>query len=69
MPFSFVTRALSEIENCKGQNSKDSIKEVLGNVFRTGILLSPDEVPDLFYFFIIKMTPDYEGLETGIGHE
>jgi hypothetical protein len=38
-------------------------------VIRSGILLNPSEVPDLFYFFIIKLSPDYEGLETGIGHE
>lgn len=69
MPFGFVTRALGEVELCKGQNSKDTIKEILGNVFRVGILLNPSEVADLFYFFIIKMVPDYEGLETGIGHE
>jgi len=31
--------------------------------------LNPSEVADLFYFFIVKMVPDYEGLETGIGHE
>jgi len=40
MPFSFVTRALTEVENCKGVNSKDMIKEILGNVFRSAILLN-----------------------------
>jgi len=69
VPFSFLTRALSEIETCKGQKSKDAIKEIMANVFRSAILLSPREVGDLFYFFCIKLAPDYEGLETGIGHE
>ena len=41
----------------------------MGNIFRSAILLSPKELPDLFYFFIVKLAPDYEGLETGIGHE
>jgi len=31
--------------------------------------LSPNELADLFYFFCIKLAPEYEGLETGIGHE
>lgn len=65
----FLTRALSEIELCKGQKSKDAIKEIIANVFRSAILLSPNELADLFYFFCIKLAPEYEGLETGIGHE
>lgn len=69
VPFSFLTRALTEIEACKGQKSKDAIKEIIANVFRSALLLSPTELPDLFYFFCIKLAPDYEGLETGIGHE
>jgi DNA ligase 1 len=69
VPFGFLTRALSEIELCKGQKSKDAIKEIIANVFRSAILLSPNELADLFYFFCIKLAPEYEGLETGIGHE
>lgn len=69
VPFSFLSRALSEIEVQKGQKSKDVIKEIIANVFRSAILLSPSELPDLFYFFCIKLAPDYEGIETGIGHE
>jgi DNA ligase-1 len=64
-----LARALSEIEIQKGQKSKDVIKEIIANVFRSAILLSPNELGDLFYFFCIKLAPDYEGLETGIGHE
>ena len=69
MPFSFIAKALVEVENCKGQNSKDAIKEIIGNVFRSSILLNPSELSSLFYFCIVKLSPDYEGLETGIGHE
>ena len=64
-----MASALSEVENCKGPSSKDVIKEILGNVMRSIMLLNPSELADLFYFFIIKMAPDYESLETGIGHE
>lgn len=69
VPFGFLARALTEIENCKGKNSKDAIKEVVANVFRSTILLSPHELADLFYFFCVKLGPDYEALETGIGLE
>ncbi len=41
----------------------------MANIFRSSMLLSPSEAPDLFYFFCVKLAPDYEGLETGIGHE
>jgi len=38
-------------------------------VFRTAILLKPDELTALFYFFIVKLGPEYEALETGVGPE
>ena len=41
----------------------------MANVFRSTIILSPNELSMLFYFFIVKLAPDYEGLETGIGPE
>jgi hypothetical protein len=31
--------------------------------------MNPEEIGDLYYFFIVKLAPDYEALETGIGHE
>lgn len=64
-----MSRALTEIEACKGKNSKDAIKEIVGNVFRSTMLLSPKELPDLFYFFCVKLGPDYDSPETGIGLE
>ena len=27
------------------------------------------ELPDLFYFFIVKLAPEYEALETNVGQE
>ena len=67
--FSFIASALTEIENCKGKNSKDAIKEIVANVFRSTMLLCPTELASLFYFFCVKLGPDYEALETGIGLE
>lgn len=37
MPFSFVARALSEIEECSGKNSQNAVKEIIANVFRAAI--------------------------------
>lgn len=69
VPFGFIAKALSEIETCKGKNSKDAIKEIVANVFRSTMLLAPSEAPDLFYFFCVKLGPDYDSPETGIGIE
>ena len=69
MPFNFVARALLEIEDCQGKNSQNIVKEIIANVFRAAIANNADELPALFYFFIVKLAPEYEALETGVGHE
>jgi hypothetical protein len=60
MPFWFLANALSEIEVCKGKGSQDIIKEIIANVFRAAIINNPSEVANLFYFFIVKLAPEYE---------
>jgi len=69
LPFSFVARALSDIEQCSGKDSKDAIKEIIANVFRAAIAQNSSELVELYYFFIVKLAPEYEGMETGVGHE
>ena len=69
MPFSFIARALSEIEECSGKNSQTLVKEIIANVFRSAIANNAAELQDLFYFFIVKLAPEYEALETGVGNE
>ena len=69
MPFSFVARALSEIEDCSGKNSQTLVKEIIANIFRTAIANNASELADLFYFFIVKLAPEYEALETNVGQE
>jgi hypothetical protein len=69
MPFSFVARALSEIEETQGKNSQTHVKEIIANIFRAAIANNAAELPDLFYFFIVKLAPEYEALETGVGNE
>eukprot|EP00347_Sterkiella_histriomuscorum_P013388 403364898 len=56
-------------EQCKGRRSTICIKEIISNVFRSCILLAPEELVDIFYFFAVKLGPDYETNETGIGLE
>ena len=67
MPFGFIANALTDIENCSGKNSQNIVKEIIANVFRAAIAVNPDELANLFYFFIIKLAPDYEGIETMVG--
>ena len=43
--------------------------EVICNCFRSCIYNFPDELPDLYYFFIVKLAPDFAAMETGVGHE
>jgi len=69
MPFWFVARALTEIENSSGKNSQTVIKEIIANVFRSAIAINPKELSNLFFFFIVKLAPEYESVETGVGHE
>jgi len=69
VPFSFIAQSLSEIEKCKGENSKDAIKEIVANVFRSVSLLHPQELASVFYFYIVKLAPEYMHKETGVGQE
>ena len=69
IPMSLIAQAWQNIEECKGEKSQDAVKETLANVFRTAICLKPSELIPLFYFFICKLGPEYEGLETGVGNE
>lgn len=69
IPFSLIAHACQMIEECKGEKSQDTVKEILGNVFRTAICLKPSELIPCFYFFICRLGPEYEGIETGVGNE
>jgi hypothetical protein len=69
MPFSLLARALIIIEETSGKNSRTVVVETICNVFRSALVNFPSELADLFYFFIVKLAPDFIALETGIGHE
>ena len=67
MPFSFVAKALSLIEQQSGQGSKTIIIEIITNIFRSAIVNFPSELPDILYFLILKLAPDFAAIEMGIG--
>eukprot|EP00826_Nyctotherus_ovalis_P059787 TRINITY_DN8346_c0_g1_i1.p2 TRINITY_DN8346_c0_g1~~TRINITY_DN8346_c0_g1_i1.p2 ORF type:complete len:222 (+),score=71.01 TRINITY_DN8346_c0_g1_i1:170-835(+) len=69
VPFSFIAASLADIEKCKGGKSKDAIKEIISNVLRSVSLLHPEELASVFYFYIVKLAPDYKSKETGVGQE
>ena len=60
---------MQQIEKTEGKGSLTIVIEIIANVFRATIVNRPEELADVYYFFIVKLAPDYEGLETGIGHE
>ena len=39
------------------------------NIFRSSLVNFPSEMSDIFYFFIVKLAPDFAAMETGVGHE
>jgi len=69
VPFSFIAQSLAEIEKCKGEKSKDAIKEIISNVLRSVSLLRGEELASVMYFYILKLAPDYKSKETGVGQE
>lgn len=69
IPLSFIAKACADIEATSGKDSQNFIKEIISNVLRTAIILKPDELKFIFYFFVAKLGPEYEALETGIGPE
>jgi DNA ligase-1 len=67
IPFSLLCKALSEIENTKGQGSKDTMKGILSDLFENIILNSPEDLPRAYYFLLSKVGPEYKSPEFGIG--
>ena len=64
-----VAQACEIIEANSGKDSQNITREILSNLFRSAIVLKPKELTQLFYFFLTKLGPEYEALETGIGPE
>jgi len=60
VPFSFLSACFEEVSVIKGENSKDKITEIIGNMFRSILLLTPTQLPLAYYFCTLKVAPDYE---------
>jgi hypothetical protein len=56
-----------ELESCQGVGSKEVMKDIIANLFRSIIVLNPQELSELFYFLCVRLSPEYEGIETNIG--
>ena len=61
--------ALQLIEKQKGKDSRTAIIEIITNVFRSALVNFPSELADIFYFFIVKLAPDFVPMETGVGDQ
>ena len=59
LPFSFLCNALDKVAECSGSGSKDKKITIMSNVFRTFMLLSPEELPSLYYFCTCRIGPPY----------
>ena len=65
--FREIVDVLLRVENCKGENSKDAVKELLSNLFVNIITNYSYDVPNVYYFLSSKVGPEYISPEFGIG--
>lgn len=68
LPFMNLINVLIKVENSKGENSKDAIKTLFGNLFQEIITNYPDDFPRVYYFLLSKVGPTYRSPEFGIGN-
>ena len=65
--FKEIVDTLLKVEQCKGENSKDAVKELLSNLFIKIINTYPQDLPKVYYFLTSKVGPEYVSPEFGIG--
>ena len=65
--FREIVDVLLKVEQCKGENSKDAVKELLSNLFIKIINEYPQDLPKVYYFLSSKVGPEYISPEFGIG--
>ena len=65
--FKEIVDVLLKVELCKGENSKDAVKELLSNLFINIINNFPHDLPKVYYFLTSKVGPEYISPEFGIG--
>ena len=65
--FKEIVDVLLKVEQCKGENSKDAVKELLSNLFIKIINEYSQDLPKVYYFLSSKVGPEYISPEFGIG--
>ena len=69
IPFSFLANALDRVAACSGSGSKEKKIIIMGNVFRSFMMLAPETMPALYYFCCCRIGPQYLQKDLGIGNE
>jgi len=65
--FKDIVDVLLKVEQCKGENSKDAVKELLSTLFIKIINEYSQDLPKVYYFLSSKVGPEYISPEFGIG--
>lgn len=60
LAFSVLTSVYEKVGNCKGENSKNTQKAFLSNMFKALIRQSPEDLIRGYWLSILKIGPDYE---------
>lgn len=65
----FLTLAelYEQVGELKGANSKEQIKELVAQTFLKILISKPQEFNPVYLFSVLRLGPDYENWELGIG--
>ncbi len=72
VPFSYLVDVFELIATIKGKDSKLTAIDILARMFRTILVLGMPahrELLSAYYFCILKIAPDYEQNDLGVGKE
>ncbi|EAS02727.1 DNA ligase I, ATP-dependent protein (macronuclear) [Tetrahymena thermophila SB210] len=67
--FGYLCDGFERVNEQEGKNSKAIQIEIMSKIFKSIILLNPDQVYEAYMFCILKIAPDYESNELGVGRE
>lgn len=68
-PFSFLSQALDLVSASTGPSSKALQKLILANLFRSVLVLKPDDLVKTYYLCIGSLAPEYRSVETRLGKD
>ncbi|KAL4498447.1 hypothetical protein ABPG72_013253 [Tetrahymena utriculariae] len=67
--FGYLCDGFERVNEQEGKNSKALQIEIMSKIFKSIILLKPEQVYAAYMFCILKIAPDYESNELGVGRE